>query len=186
MKYIVSFLALLTLVSCSSSKEPESLLLPHAPKKIYTNVYDKALGTISRKVRSNQEFVRCMDQSVNSCISSSVMLMARGSKDVRMCNELTDIDVRNACRQSITILNAREEKNIKLCDTLETGKTACRGEILTLLASEKKDIKLCEEITGSGSVENTEGQAFTAESDCKMQVLSLMASVNVKDCDSIK
>ncbi len=77
MRYIVLFLGLLTLVSCTSSQEPESLLLPHTPKKVYTNVYDKALGTISRKVRSNQEFVRCMDQSVNSCISSSVMLMAR-------------------------------------------------------------------------------------------------------------
>jgi hypothetical protein len=190
--YLLIFGTLFLLVSCSwnSDENTTSENTPITIEKAEIHTYQTSLSSLPDPVEKDSNFVSCMNQSTNMCISSAVMTIAQDSKDIKLCNDLHDEAIKASCRQTIITLNAREKKDEKLCKDLDAGSiAACKGEIVTLKAVDARSTKLCTTVSefyaDSKSSQADKDRWEIAESSCIIQVVNRLDSPDIALCNSI-
>jgi hypothetical protein len=148
--------------------------------------YEKELDSVSSKIKSSEEFNKCLSQNIAMCSQSVGMELAQKQKSAEFCRELKGTEQQNSCAFAVTIINATEKKDIKLCDTLSgTYVGRCKVELYRADALEKKDIKLCENIKTLVSGEIDTQNRDDANTQCIMNVIMSNPASTANDCKAI-
>ena len=148
--------------------------------------YQAELDSISEKIKTTQEFGRCLSQNINMCSQSVGMELAQKEKSTAFCKELKGQEEQNSCAFAVTLINAGEKKDISLCGSLTgTYIGRCKVEMHRAGAIEKKDIKQCDAIKALPTTELTAENVTDAHTQCVMNVVMSNPESTANDCKSI-
>ena len=91
MKYLISLISLGVLLSGCSLMPEKKIENPSGTQSgavAESFDYGKELNSISSKIKSTEEFNKCLSQNINMCSQSVGMELAQKQKSAEFCREL--------------------------------------------------------------------------------------------------
>jgi viroplasmin and RNaseH domain-containing protein len=139
------------------------------------NTYKQALEKTSNTIKNSDEFMRCMDQSVNMCIQTAGNQIAQTTRNTDACKDLPTQDQQDGCTYAVTLIKASESKDTGLCTALMgTNRSQCETTVQKSIALAAKDIKLCDVLATTKISSGTGVALYHGPTNYDQCVMSIM------------
>jgi hypothetical protein len=173
------------LASCTFSSKTSSTPSGNAPQGGVS--YAEAIENTSGKIKNTPEFEECMRPSVNMCVNQVGNQLARAQKSVAFCDEMSEAGSKDACKYGVIMSQIAETKDINLCNELsDTYKKECRIGLIMSDALASSDVTKCDAIkTETATLSGSESPQNDRTEQCRSNVIMRKPDAKLSDCDAL-